>query len=547
MKYLNSIGLYWRTVKYLRFSQIYFRLKKIFFKQNIRLSDPLSKNPLNPRIDWLEKDQSIHQDGEFVFLNKRVKLELKNTWEAPEESLLWNYNLHYFDGLLSKRTSNDLKLQLINNWIEVNHPMEGIGWEPYPSSLRIVNWVKYLWQNEIHNNKISESLCYQSRLLYKNIEYHLLGNHLLENAKALIFAGCYFSGPESDKWLKKGISILEAEMSEQILDDGGHFELSTMYQCIMIELFLDILLLSDDSNFQSHFISVKNELERSLKKMASWLSGMVHPDLEISYFNDASIGISQSPEELFSKLNQNGISWVNNTELDFIYHKESGYLRVKKGDATVFFDIAEIGASYLAGHGHADALSIEVSLGNERVFCNLGTSQYGTDERRDFERSTAAHSTLELAKTSSSEVWGGFRVGRRATCNNLNIENDNNNIVISAEHNGYFHLKDSPVHKRSLLFSENYLDIKDQLSTSGLGAIVRFHINPECSVSKEPDLNSGVILTKAGNSIRWSAKAEKVFIEENHYAVSFGVLVPTKSICLFIKDQNSTSMRLNLL
>ena len=50
----------------------------------------------------------------------------------------------------------------------------------------------------------------------QQLEFHILANHLFANAKALVFAGSYLA---EDMWLKKGLEILDKEISEQFLDD----------------------------------------------------------------------------------------------------------------------------------------------------------------------------------------------------------------------------------------------------------------------------------------------------------------------------------------
>ena len=59
--------------------------------------------------------------------------------------------------------------------------------------------------------------------------------------KALIFAGLFFEGPDADRWVGLGLKILSKELNEQILEDGGHFELSPMYHSIILEDLLDII------------------------------------------------------------------------------------------------------------------------------------------------------------------------------------------------------------------------------------------------------------------------------------------------------------------
>jgi len=494
----------------------------------------------------MEKPVSIINESEFIFLNKKAKLKFPFGWNDKEEELLWLYNLHYFDGLINNSPPKSIKIKLIDEWVNSNKNTQSIGWQSYPLSLRIVNWIKFFWSHHIEEERFQYSLCQQVRYLVKNIEYHLLGNHVLENARALIFSGCYFSGLEADAWLNKGLSILEKELNEQILNDGGHFELSPMYHSIMIELLFDIYLLSNEKDSPKELQMMKEKISEYISKMASWLSGMIHPDMEISFFNDCAPGIAQRPETLLLNITDIGISWDNLKEKDFVHFANSGYMRCIKGDATLFFDVAKVGASYQSGHGHADTLSIEMSIDEDRVFTNLGTSQYGARSRRDFERSTAAHSTLEIEGKDSSETWGGFRVGRRANCKNLEINRDKDTLILSATHDGYTFLKGSPIHKRSIFITNKLLIIEDELSKTGLDAIIRYHIHPENSISIDSESKKGVIMTKKGKAIEWRIDAENIFIEENKFAPSFGVLIPCKTICLSIKNNNKASMRIDL-
>ena len=112
-----------------------------------------------------------------------------------------------------------------------------------PISLRIVNLIKYHLTCTRLSEESLHSLYLQSRYLFRTCEYHILGNHLFENYKALCFAGIFFAGKEAEKWNERGFEGLKEQISEQILVDGGHFELSPMYHCIILEGLLDIQVL----------------------------------------------------------------------------------------------------------------------------------------------------------------------------------------------------------------------------------------------------------------------------------------------------------------
>ena len=91
-------------------------------------------------------------------------------------------------------------------WIAENPAPHGNGWEPYPLSLRIVNWIKWLVRQPAGDPAASIAICrsleLQSHVLSQRLENDLLGNHLFENAKALIFAGCFFEGAAADAMVR---------------------------------------------------------------------------------------------------------------------------------------------------------------------------------------------------------------------------------------------------------------------------------------------------------------------------------------------------------
>ena len=141
------------------------------------------------------------------------------------KSKLWRYNLHYFDYLHWPVYPAAMKAQLIDSWIAANPATAGDGWEPYPVSLRVVNWIKawlsVSWAQALPQHWL-DSLATQLAWLEQRLEYHLLANHLLKNGKALFFGGVFFTGPEADRWRGCGLQILLREADEQILPDGGH-------------------------------------------------------------------------------------------------------------------------------------------------------------------------------------------------------------------------------------------------------------------------------------------------------------------------------------
>ena len=245
--FINKCIKYYNTIKYLRLIQIIGQLKR-FFNVSINTQIDNSKNyqlrsSSSKFLKPARRNKKMLKKGTFNFLNETKNITGINDWNNSKINKLWLYNLHYFDDLNS--LDSDLRSEwhkdLVDLWIDNNPLGDGIGWESYPISLRIVNWVKWHLKGHLLKDHVLHSLLVQIRFLSKNIETHLLGNHLFTNAKALIFAGLFFDHSEADSWYKQGLKIVNKELSEQILNDGGSFELSTMYHALLLEDLLDLL------------------------------------------------------------------------------------------------------------------------------------------------------------------------------------------------------------------------------------------------------------------------------------------------------------------
>jgi uncharacterized heparinase superfamily protein len=449
---------------------------------------------------------SMTGPSSFVFLNEAGTLENAAGWNDVRRSKLWLYNLHYFDDLSAPVDSQRTlwHRNLISRWIVGNPPGEGNGWEPYPLSIRIVNWIKWALTGNTLDPQALASLSLQASALEQRIEWHILGNHLWANAKALIFAGAFFSGPEAGRWLHTGLAILEDELGEQILADGGHFERSPMYHAILLEDVLDLLNLGMaypgllDSRFQSRLAETAN-------RMRGWLRVMCHPDGTISFFNDAAFAIAAEPAAIESYAARLGLRTLADTPASLTHLDPSGYVRMDRGGAVALLDCAPIGPDYLPGHAHADTLSFELSLRGERIIVNGGTSVYGTGPDRQRERATPAHSTVTVDEENSSEVWGGFRVARRARLTGVEVSSASDAGTVTASHDGYSRLKGRNIHTRTWRMSDCALSIRDSVTGPYRSAIARFHLSPAVTVTVDQDGRSGSIVTTSGARMAWQA------------------------------------------
>ncbi|GGB91836.1 heparinase II/III family protein [Novosphingobium endophyticum] len=527
---------FWETVRHLKAEQILYRAW-------FRLYHPAPDVRAAPHIrnlaaSWVKparRTASLIGPTSFLFLNSARDLA-DIGWDGEELPKLWRYNQHYFDDLnaIGADARRVWHCALIERWIAENPPASGTGWEPYPTSLRIVNWVKWALAGNETPVMFRQSLAIQARWLSRRLERHLLGNHLFANAKALIFAGTLLGGDEGDAWHSTGTRILRRELPRQILSDGGHFELSPMYHALALEDVLDLINILRIGN-RSH--ALLKACEERVTLMQAWLSTMSHPDGEISFFNDAAIGVAPASNELSDYAERLGFTTATATD-PTVWLECSGYARVAVGDAVLLADLAQVGPSYLPGHAHADTLSFEFSLGLERVLVNGGTSLYGLGDERLRQRGTAAHNCVAVEGCNSSDVWSGFRVGQRARPLSPQVLTRGEGVILRAGHDGYRSLPGSPEHWRLWSFDGRSLIIEDTVTNPSLYAEAYFHLHPDVTV-ETTGKGYGMLILASGRQLTWRTSNEDCRLETGSWHPEFGVTRTARSIILPLREGRS--------
>lgn len=527
MEKLHKIIRLYHTVKYLKISQIFYRIWFLLYHPAVDQS-PHPERRVVPGV-WVppvSKQTHLYRPWQFSFLNITRDCSFPIDWNNASIEKLWLYNLHYFDDLQCGEATSRQRLhtELLLKWIAENPPGRGNGWEPYPTSLRIVNLVKWALAGNDCPELLVQSLAVQARFLRKRLEYHLLGNHLLANGKALVFVGLFFAGPEAENWFDKGMQILEKQVAEQILKDGGHFERSPMYHAIILEDLLDLINV-----MTAYGRPVPYSWCGRAEQMLEWLNAMCHPDGEISLFNDAAFGIAAEPESLRKYIARLGIESSRCRTAALIHLKESGYVRWHDQDAYVIMDVGEIGPDYLPGHAHADTLSFEMSLFGRRFIVDSGTSCYGLSEERLRQRGTLAHNTVSVNGMNSSEVWGGFRVARRARPFELAICEGGSPMTVSCSHDGFSRLGRDVIHRRTWELGSKRLSVKDTVIGEDSNSVVRFHFHPDVGLLLNGQERCTAILP-GGQVVALQFSGGEASLLESTYHPQFGISVTNRCL-----------------
>lgn len=494
-------------IKNLKISQIFHRL----IKRQKRRAKIISKN-----VNFSFQENWVNIQSGYRTFDKNKIIDILNIptelscidWNSSEKSDLYNYNLNYFNYIDYEDAFSE---KLILNWIDLNKNKFSINWDPYPISLRIVNWLKFLQTSNITNKKILDSIKQQSLYLKNNLELDVLANHYLANLKALTFYACYFD----DSKIKNEVTILlEQEIRKQFLKDGEHYELSPMYHNIAVLDLLDIYNLLRSDKKLSFFNS---DLPRLITKAIKFSENINHSPDEISFINDSCNGVA--PEITFLK-NYARVLDIEVEECANTYMKvfeQSGFCVIKDNDLKVVFAANSASPNYQVGHTHADTLSIEISFQGKKIFTNSGISTYENNKKREYERSTFSKNTVTYGQNSSSFIIGSFRLGKRANITNIESYTSDDQYFITASHDGFSNFFKKIIHTRAIKVNKKEILIIDSFNDYKSNKISRFHLHPDVKIHKD---NSDLYIEHEYKKI-FSLKNENLEIANYSYNNSF--------------------------
>ena len=368
-------------------------------------------------------DLQLVTKGHLRVLDRTCNIE-DISWEEYHRPPLWAYHLHYFDDALplalaarrgDRRAYEALKRWVLG-WIRRCRPGRGPGWEPYPVSQRLANWAQLdlLLSQGGGDPEFLEllrtSAVQQANYLAANIEYHLLANHLLKNAKALYLAALAWpAAREATSWLTRARSILREQIPEQILRDGGHFERSPMYHAVILQDLVEMNVFSRAAG-EPEVAPIQ-----MLRSMADFHASMQQPDGTRARFNDTAEGLVADAARVEALYSAFDADWTppQGRLVEFPDSGYYGYCDVDRGEAFLI-DAGKPGPEYQPAHAHCDLLSFEFYTHGRPWIVNAGVHGYADDPYRAYARSTRAHNTLMLAGREQSEIWGTFRMARQA-------------------------------------------------------------------------------------------------------------------------------------
>ena len=409
-------------------------------------------------------------------------------WQQAGAPALWRHHLHYWDWAQALAAEPDrvearaVFATLWRSWSGAVVAGHGEAWLPYPASLRAWTFCS------VHHDLVAGSqiepgflagLSAHAGFLRRHLESDVGGNHLLKNLKALAGLAVFFA---DERLLARALGRLDRQLAVQVLLDGGHYERAPSYHCQVLADLIDIAGLLAAAGQ-----SPPLKLGPAISRMRRWLGCVRSPTGNIPLLND---GYPVDP------------ALVRLIEPDaapsapFVVLANTGLVTASAGDWHLLADVGPPCPDELPAHAHADTFHCLLHVRDVPLLVDTGTSTYAPGAARSYERSTAAHNTLQVDGANSTEVWGTFRAARRARVSDLTTHRGGE-LTIEAAHDGFRRLRGRPWHRRRWSLTDAGLRVDDVVEGSGQHAItVRWHLAPGSALRLAA--RGAVVTTSAG-------------------------------------------------
>ena len=411
-----------------------------------------------------------------------------------------------------------------HSWIQANPYPLGINWaSSLEAAFRCLSWI---WVDQLlagdpecvdFRAKLKSTLAFHGRYIERYLSTYFSPNtHLLGEAVALFFLGTlYPQMPGAARWKESGWRIVQEAAVRQVRPDGVYFEQSLYYHVYALDFFLYARLLAHRNG-----IDIPPAYDAVLTKMLDVVDALSQAGPAES-FGDDDGGRLWNPrrnrvEHMTDPLALGAVIYARNfsaarlTEEAIWLFGNQAVQQLSQAPAQIAMrSVAFSGGGIYAladsdpyplciaidagpqgvgrsGHGHADALSLRLTMNGQRWIVESGSNVYISNDRadRDTFRGTAAHNTMRIDGVDQADADEPFSWTHLPTTTVENWIVGKTFTYFVGSHDGYTRLADPVVHRRHVLkIAGNLCLVRDvALGQAQHDLEIRWHFAPDVDV-----------------------------------------------------------------
>lgn len=427
-------------------------------------------------------------------------------WLGELHSFVWLRDLAMLGGDETRQQAR----RLTADWIERNGRWSLPAWRSDVTAARIVTWLShydtfFASGEDSFRKAVLGSIAAQLRHLDRAWRLETAGANRIAALKGLICGTlCLGSRDQTEQRL----AMLEQELESQVLADGGHVERSPGKLLDVLQDLLEIRAALGAAQFEA-----PGSIQQAIDRMAPMLRYLRSGDGMLGRFNGAG---GEDPLILSAVLEQASPRGKPAARAPAI-----GFERMTAGKLTVLADSGAPAEPPWDTCAHAGTLSLEVTVGRERLIVNCGVAPCDGERWRMAERATAAHSTITVNDRNSSELLGNGHIGGRVAKVTVEGDSADGATLVDMSHDGYLR-SDGITHRRRLFLSDDGTDLRGEDTLSGPPGVpfaVRFHLHPAVNASLLQSGKDALLRLPRGGGWRLRcseplALAESIYFED---------------------------------
>jgi hypothetical protein len=456
--------------------------------------------------------------GDIAITNREQVGDIKHVWElnrhlhlvrlaqawAATGDVAWLHGLHH----------------QLRSWLDQCPPLVGPNWtSSLELGIRLINW-GLVWQliggeasglfagddgQRLRADWLDSIHAHCSAIARHLSRHSSANNHLIgELAGLYVGASIWPCWKQSGAWLEQARRELETEAQSQFSRDGVNREQAFAYHIFSCE-FLFVAGLVGQACSHPFSRAYWTSLQRALR----FLRSVRDVGGNVPMVGDADDGIvfrldapgSDRAEQLLAlgdavlrhtgmrhhegpEVRHPGVRWLlhalpgkrpeadpHESDTGWAF-PDGGYLLFGShfGEAQEIkgmVDCGPLGYLGIAAHGHADALSLNLSIGGEECLVDPGTYSYWQEHKwRDYFRGTSAHNTVRIDGLDQSVSGGRFMWLKKARAAIERMPQSPHEFDFRGSHDGYQRLADPVRHMRSVRFdaASSTLVVRDEIA-----------------------------------------------------------------------------------
>jgi len=416
-------------------------------------------------------------------------------WQAALHGFAWLADLAAVGGDAAAQRARELTL----SWLDKFARWHPIAWRADVMGERLHAWIAHAGLlapeggDAAARAQFLRSFARQARQLRRTAASEVTGAARLQALKGLLAA--LLALDAGDRQLDSVLSVIEREIAAQIRPDGGHIARSPAVQLEVLRHLIDMRSALHDAR-----IEVPEPINAAIERATPMLRFFRHGDGRFALFNDSLEFDAGAIDLVLARAHAKGRPPLS--------APPTGFERMQAGKSLVIVDCGVPAPEAAGGHPHAGTLSFEMSYGRERLIVNCGAYRGPRAAWHAALRTTAAHSTLIVGDSPSSEIDAAGRLGRRPRHVARERAEEDGKQWLSLSHDGYKASHDL-IHARDLYLAADGEDLRGRDSLTGRagqGFVIRFHLHPQVQASLTQD--GGAVLLRLPSGAGWRLRAE---------------------------------------